>query len=303
MEESVEFRQLIDVILRGKWVISIITIVAIVFSGIVSWFVLDEKYESKAVVQISSGVQDAGIISDFVATEFTPNIYMQRMQNVEQNKKFLKENGIDDFNNVDLSISNEPTTNVVEISYKSNSPEEAQKNLNLLMEKTKKEINFSMKETLNQLEQVYLKESTTLSNEIEDLMTNYNNIVISNKLPEVLILQTIASEQFVLNLTGEQTNALATITGPIQNELLQLKTQVDVKSSEYRTVLEKYQSVKTGIDSFKPDPFIRVIIDPTLGDKPSAPNRLLNIAIGLFIGLMVGLGWVIFREYWKTTSK
>ena len=170
------------------------------------------------------------------------------------------------------------------------------------MNKTKAEVTVSIKETLNQLEETYLKESNSLSSEIEQLMTSYNDLVTNNNLPEVLILQTIASSQFVLNLTENQSNALANVTGSIQNELLQLKAQIDTKSAEYRVVLEKYQSVKTGLDSFKADPFIRVIVDPTFAENPSSPNKLLNLAIGLLLGLIIGIGLVFFRHYWKFSA-
>lgn len=302
MEETIELREIIEILLKGKWLIAVCTIIAMLFAGVVSWFVLEEKYESKAVVQVTGGVQDAGIMSNYVVTEFTPNIYMQRMQNVEQNKKYFSENGINDFVKEHLTISNQQGTDLVEMKYVGVSPEEAQKYLQLLMEKTKTEITVSIKETLNQLEQKYLKESTGLSSEIEQLMTSYNNVVTKNNLPDVLILQTIATSQFLLNLTENQSNALANVTGAIQNELLQLKAQIDTKSTEYHSVLAKYQSVKTGIDSFNADPFIRVIIEPTLAEEPSSPNNVINLAIGLVLGSLIGIGLVFFRSYWKNTS-
>lgn len=302
MEETIELRQIIEILLKGKWIISIFTIVAMLFMGIVSWFVLDEKYESKAVIQLSSGVQDTGIMSNYVATEFTPTIYMQRIQNEVLMKQAFQEANFTDFHKGNLIVSNQANTDLVELTYKNASPEATQQHLQLLMEQTKSIMNTSVKETLNQLEQTYLNESNALSTEIEQLMNKYNNIVTSNKLPEILILQTIASSQFVLNLTTEQTNALANISGAIQNELLQLKAQMDTKSAEYQAVLTKHQSVKTGLDSFKPDPFIRVIIEPTLAERPASPNKLMNIAIGLVLGIMLGIGFVFFRQYWKTSA-
>ncbi|MGN7479721.1 Wzz/FepE/Etk N-terminal domain-containing protein [Solibacillus silvestris] len=302
MEETIELREIIDILLKGKWIIVICTIIALLFAGIVSWFVLEEQYESKAVVQISSGVQDAGIMSNYVATEFTPTVYMQRLQNVEQSKNYFKAKDINNFSSANLTVSNQPNTDLVEIKYVANNREEAQKHLQLLMEKTKNEVSSSMKETLNQLEQTYLKESNSLSSEIEQLMSSYNNVITKNNLPAVLILQTISSSQFVLNLSTEQSNALSNVTGSIQNDLLQLKAQIDTKSEEYHSVLAKYQSVKTGLDSFKADPFIRVIIDPTLTEFPTSPNKVLNLAIGLIIGLMMGIGLVFFRSYWKASA-
>lgn len=133
-------------------------------------------------------------------------------------------------------------------------------------------------------------------------MTRYNEIITSNKLPEILILQTIASSQFVLTLTEQQTAALSTITGSLQNELLQLNSQINTKSLEYENTLTKYQSVKTGMDSFKPDPFIRLINAPAVIDTPISPDKLLNLVIGLLLGLVVGISIVFFRLSRNTSS-
>ncbi|WP_107942058.1 Wzz/FepE/Etk N-terminal domain-containing protein [Metasolibacillus fluoroglycofenilyticus] len=302
MEETIELREIIDILLKGKWLIAICTIIAMLLSGIVSWFVLEEQYESEAVLQISSDIQDTGIMASYVATEFTPNIYVQRLGNVEQNRKYFKEKGYNDYTSANLSTSVDLATGIVNLTYSGTSPKNAQELLTLLMDKTKNEMNSKVKTNLHLLEQTYFKESEILSTEIEQLMSQYNSIIVSNKLPEILILQTIATSQFVLNLTTEQSNALSNVTGAIQNELLQLKVQIDTKSNEYREVLAKYQSVKTGLDSFKADPFIRVIIDPTLAEFPTSPNKVLNLAIGLVLGLMIGISLVFFRSYWKTSA-
>lgn len=304
MEETIELREIIEILLKGKWIIAIFTIVAMLFAGVMSWFVLEETYESKAVVQLSSDVQDTdiNIMSNYVAAEFTPTTFMQLIQNEVFIKQAFEKEGYTDFHKANLSTSNQANTDLVELTYKNASPEEAQKHLQFLIEQTKSSMNASIKETLNELAQMYFNESTTLSVEIEQLMNQYNNIITSNKLPEVLILQTIVSSEVILNLTTEQTNSLANINGSLQNKLLQLKAQIDVKSEEYQTVLAKYQSVKTGLNSFKPDSFIRVMSEPTLAGGPASPNKPLNLVIGLVLGLMVGVGYVFSREYWRNSA-
>ena len=198
MEETIELREIIEIVLKGKWIIAIFTIIAMLFAGVVSWFVLDETYESKAVVQLSSGVQDTGIMSNYVATEFTPTIYMQRIQNEVLMKQAFDEAGYANFHKANLSVSNQADTDLVELTYKNASPEEAQQHLQLLIEQTKSIMNASVKETLNQLEQTYLNESNALSGEIEQLMNQYNNIIISNKF-----LLTIFSLLLILALDNK----------------------------------------------------------------------------------------------------
>ena len=305
MEETIELRELIDIVLKGKAVIAVCTIVCMLLAGIVSWFVLDETYESKAVVQVASGVQDTGIMQNYVAAEFTPNIYAQRIQNKPIMSQALQNAGVKvkyDGNNLITNVDADPSRNFVELKYISKSAENAQKHLQILMGATKQKMNESVQATLQDLETTYKSESTALSKEIETIIEQYNKTIRDNNLPELLILQTILNTEITLNISEEQTAALSNVNGNLQNQLLQMQAQIQTKSEEYRKTLAYYQSVKTGLDSFKPDPFIRVIAEPTLAEEPSSPSKALNLAIGLVIGVMLGLGVVFFRHYWKNSS-
>lgn len=303
MEETIELREIIEIILKGKWIISFITIICVVFAGILSWFVLPEKYESKAVVQIASGVQDAGIMESFVATEFTPQIYTERLKNETRiNEAFKKENLENVYVKENLTTQTNNNTNLVSITYTSNSPENAQKELQIILESTKNRMNESVQNTLRDLEHTYSKDAESLSKEIESIINEYNRIVRNHRLPEVLILQTILNSEMVVNITDEQTKALANVSGAVQNQLLQLQAQIQTKSEEYRSILAKYQSVKTGLENFKADPFIRVIAEPSFPKGPSSPNNVLNLMIGFILGIMIGLVVVFFRQYWQISG-
>lgn len=303
MEDSIELREMIEIILKGKWIISVVTIIFILLAGILSWFVLPEKYESKAVVQVASSVQDTGIMESFVATEFTPQVYSQRIKNeLIMNEAFERENLSNKFSPGNLNVNIEPNTNLLTLTYTSNLPKNAQKELETIMDVTKNEMNISVQNTLKDLEMTYNREAKSLTNEIDSIINDYNTIVRENRLPEVLILQTILNSEMIVNITDEQTKALSNVSGSVQNQLLQLQAQIQTKSKEYQNVLAKYQSVKTGLESFKPDPFIRVISEPSLPKEQSSPNHLLALIIGLVLGIMLGLGVTFFREYWRNSS-
>lgn len=303
MEETIELRKLIEIVWNGKWIIAGLTALCVFIAAIVSWFVLPEQYESKATVQVASEVQDTGIMSSYVAAEFTPVIFTQRIKNPSLMNEALDEAGIKEKFNVDrLSVNTQVNTNLVELKYTAVAPEVAQKELSLFIQKTKERMNQSVKNTLNELEKTYTSESKHLSGEIESLVGKYNEKIVSNGLPEILIMQTLIGSQIITPITDEQMNALSKVDGALHNELMQMQAQIESKSAEYRNVLDKYQSVKTGLDSFRPDPFIRQIVDPTLPENPSAPKKLLNVAIAMIIGLMAGIGIVLFREYWKSSS-
>ena len=305
MEETIELRELLEIVWKGKAVIAVCTIVCMLLAGIASWFVLDEKYESRAVVQVASAVQDTGIMANYVATEFTPTIYAQRIQNKPMMKQALKDAGMTiQYNEKNLvaTVDVDPTKNLVDLRFTSSSPKEAQQQLQILMEATMQKMNESVQETLHDLETTYKIEADGLTKEIDTIIEQYNKMIRENNLPELLILQTILNTEIILNISEEQTVALSNVNGNLQNQLLQMQAQIQTKSEEYRKTLANYQSVKTGLESFKPDPFIRVIAEPTLAEESSSPNKMLNLVIGLVLGMMLGLGVLFFRQYWKNNA-
>lgn len=303
MEETIELREIIEIILKGKWLIAIVTVICMLLAGIASWFVLPEKYESQAAVQIASNAQDTKILASYVAYEFTPQVFSQRVKNSTIINEGFKHAELENkFNQANLNVTQEPNTNLINLTYTSNTATNAQKELQSIISITKNEMNNSVQDTLQNLESTYKTESESLTKEIESIIQEYNSIIQKNNLPEILILQTILNSEIVLNVSEEQTKALSNLSGPLQNQLLQLQAQIQSKSEEYRSVLADYQSVKTGLESFKPDPFLRVIVEPTLSEGPASPNKMLNLAIGLVVGLMIGIGLVFFREYWRNSA-
>ncbi|MDC6270273.1 Wzz/FepE/Etk N-terminal domain-containing protein [Lysinibacillus fusiformis] len=305
MEETIELRKLLEIVWEGKVIIAIWTIVCMLLAGIASWYVLDEKYESKAIVQVASAVQDTGIMSNYVATEFTPAIYAQRIQNKPIMQQALQAEGIKvNYNEKNLvaTVDADPTKNLVELKFTSRTSKEAQQQLQILMEATKQKMNESVQMTLQDLENTYKIEADALTKEIDIIIEQYNQIIRENNLPKILILQTILNTEMVINISEEQAASLSNVNGNLQNKLLQLQSQIQTKSEEYRKTLSNYQSVKTGLDSFKPDPFIRVIAEPTLPEEASSPNKLLNLIIGLVIGAILGMGAIFFRHYWRNST-
>lgn len=95
-------------------------------------------------------------------------------------------------------------------------------------------MNESVQATLKELETTYKTESVSLSKEIENIIEQYNKIIKDNKLPEILILQTVLNSEIVLNISDDQTTTLSNVNGDLQNQLLQMQAQINTKSVEYQ---------------------------------------------------------------------
>lgn len=102
-EETIELHELIETVWRGKWIIAGLTSLLMLVAGILSWFVMLEKFESKATVQIAGEVHDTRIMSSYVAAEFKPIIFTQRIQIKSLMNEAFDEAGIEKINTKNLS--------------------------------------------------------------------------------------------------------------------------------------------------------------------------------------------------------
>ena len=299
-EETIDLRELIEIIWNGKIIIIISILTAILIALILSIFVLDKKYESIATVQITSNSAAEGIVKQYVDSEFTNLVFAERIKSQAFIDQLFNKTSRE-VSSTDLNVIIDTTTSMVTLTYKSEVKKKSSEVLSILIKKQKTAMSESLKNEFTLLADAYTKESDKLSEEIRDLIKIYNTTVKVNNLPAILILQTMVSKDLIVNISEEQSQALTNIDGEIQNELMQMQARISSKSEEYRKVLDQYQSVLTNMESFRPDPLIKTIIEPTVPENPSSPNLLLNIAIGIVIGVLIGLGIVFIRKYWKET--
>lgn len=297
-EETIELRELIEIVWKGKRIIIVSIIAAMLIAVLLSVFVFEKKYESKATVQITSNTPAEGIVKQYIDSEFTSQVFAERIKS----QAFIDQLFSDRVSNRDLNVTVDSTTSMISLTYTSDEPKNSSGVLTTLINEQKIAMANALQNEFTLLADSYTTESKKLSNEIRDLIKLYNIIVKTNNLPEILILQTMVENQLIVDITQEQQDSLVNVDGEIQNELMQLQARIESKSAEYRKVLDQYQSVLTNIESFRPDPLIKTIIEPTLPNKPSSPNTLLNILISLMLGAIIGFLVVFLKNYWQESS-
>lgn len=301
-QETISLRELVEIVWNGKKIIILSLVVSILVATILSFFVLDKKYVSEATVQVTTNTNAEGIVKQYIDSEFTSQVFSERMKNQAFIDQIFNKNGIKEVSNKDLTMNVNEITNIISLSYTSENPKKSNEILSTLIDEQKKYMSKTLTNEFTLLADSYTKESEKLSNEIRDLIKLYNETVNTNNLPEILILQSMIPNELIIDLSTEQQATLVNIDGALQNELMQLQSRISSKSEEYRKVLDQYQSVLTNIESFRPDPLIKTIIAPTLPEESSSPKNLLNITISIILGTMVGLGIVFIRKYWSETN-
>ncbi|MFB5086103.1 Wzz/FepE/Etk N-terminal domain-containing protein [Psychrobacillus sp. PGGUH221] len=301
-EETISLRELVEIVWNGKKIIILSMVVSILIATVLSFIVLDKKYVSEATVQVTANTNAEGIVKQYIDSEFTSQVFAERMKNQAFIDQIFNESGKKVVSNKNLAVNVDVQTNMISLSYTSGSSDGAQKILSTLIDEQKKYMSETLTNEFTLLADSYTKESERLSNEIRDLIKLYNETIKTNNLPEILILQSMIPNELIIDLSTEQQATLVNIDGALQNELMQLQAKISSKSEEYRKVLDQYQSVLTNIESFRPDPLIKTVIAPTLPETPSSPNTLLNSTISIVLGAIIGLGIVFFRKYWTETN-
>jgi uncharacterized protein involved in exopolysaccharide biosynthesis len=84
-------------------------------------------------------------------------------------------------------------------------------------------------------------------------------------------------------------------------QLARLERAVKVSENIYLLLLEKYQEAR--INEVMELGNMRIIDNALAPDEPIKPRKILNLAIGGILGLMMGVMLVFFMEYMDNTIK
>ncbi|MEA3423022.1 MAG: Wzz/FepE/Etk N-terminal domain-containing protein [Bacillota bacterium] len=85
----------------------------------------------------------------------------------------------------------------------------------------------------------------------------------------------------------------------IESEENLLMTQVEHSNSTYEALLNKRETIRITEASKISENSILVVSEAYKPIKPVSPNKMLNLAIGFVLGLMVSVFIAFFRHYWK----
>jgi len=173
MEEEISLRELIEVLIRGKWLIAGITLVAVLVSGILSFFVIPPTYEAKTTLMVSPllsnnqplpGDTAYNTLLNFLSQfpQMTLETYRVQVTNPHILNQVIKELNLDpkkySVSSLGKSIDVEAIkdTNLIRITVKDTDPEMAAKIANTLAPKFVDFLSNTLKEQMGKTA-VYLK--------------------------------------------------------------------------------------------------------------------------------------------------
>ncbi|NLO89849.1 MAG: hypothetical protein GX088_05955 [Clostridia bacterium] len=279
MEEEISLRELLEVLLKRKWLILGITAAAVAAAAIISFFVLSEVYQTQAVMKrnpaltiqvpedIPQGEGERFIIleqrkyRDLTVRQKVP---MEVIQEAVKDSKFLtmvaEESGLkgDPFSlqgKIKIESGENNAANTFKITAMGSTPKEvktiadgAAKALpRYLADSAYRELEKtqqSIKESLEKIDRAASnaetgQESSTRSEVLKGIRTG-----LINKYEEIEIIKSIAENEYPVSL----------------------------------------------------------VIPASQPTEPIKPKKMLNIAVAAVLGLMVGVFAAFFWEYWTVTS-
>lgn len=264
-EQEVELRDYINVLVRRKKLIIGITLVAVLFSGILSYFVLPPVYKGSAVVLPPQ------IGGNFLAG-FTPS----EVQSIIKDSSFLTKiqgkTGIPYSNLANgISVSVSQGASFVKVEFEHTNKGTIQTFFNTLIE------------LLNETSSSYYEKNFSfLKTKIED----YENRVKILDEEEKRILNEIES----LNKSGDKNYEIGLLVlENIYNSIVNNKIST---GSELKNL--KYQIDNT-------HPFVYLSL-PSIPGVPVKPNKTLNLAIAGVAALFFSILLAFFLEYWYRTK-
>lgn len=137
---------------------------------------------------------------------------------------------------------------------------------------------------------------------------NENYTLLSDKVAQLQVeLAGIISQKEALtaNIQKIQTEleSLQASLAQKQTEYNRLQQQYTIAQETYNTFLQKYQEARITTSSKICDANIMIVSPAIVPDSPVAPKKMLNMAIAMVLGLMLGVFIVFFMDYWKNSAE
>jgi succinoglycan biosynthesis transport protein ExoP len=251
MEEEISLRELIEVMLAGKWIIILITIAAMLLSVVVSFGLLEPTYEAKTVLAVnqnnlpkspSDGLE--GLVNTFSGMpQVSVQSYVSQAKSAAVLNKVMErlnidphETSLNTFANK-ITINNIKDTELLEITVKDKSPEKAAEIANVLAEELVEFISTTNKlrtqKTLAFLEKQVKEEQNKLGSSVEEMKQFLKQPDTVAELEAELDTNLLLLSEFQArkaNLQVEIKKTGATITA-LEKQLLDVPEKVELKKN------------------------------------------------------------------------
>ncbi|WP_251860517.1 Wzz/FepE/Etk N-terminal domain-containing protein [Clostridium sp. Marseille-Q2269] len=145
--------------------------------------------------------------------------------------------------------------------------------------------------------------------EKNDNKNNYNDVMMYQKLVKTYaqIANSRTVSENVVAKTGklkpEELQKKLSITPQADTQIIDLKIEDKDAQFAYNVLTTVCNEFISQSKKIYPNNTIELLDKPVIPDKPIKPKKLLNIAIALFLGLLISVGIAFIQEYMDKTIK
>ena len=307
-EEVISLREIIETVLRGKWIIIGITSVFTVLAIIYSFFITNPVYESKATILVSNIEQPIGNLNEYVNNATSTNIVVSVMQSPE-----VIEKTIDDLN-LERSVSsllnsltlstNESNESLIELRLQGTDYDNLSKIIDQLIMNTKDVITGRVNTYISSYENLYYEKINEEQAQLSEFIQEYNELEDAYGLPLLVLFQQNASgSEYVLEANEDLLSELRELDKATQIEYEQISNRIDQANNRVQEFFVNYNNAVTAQSLELIDERINVFSEAFTGSSPVKPNKVLNTAVAFVLGLMVSIGFIFLRAYWTGSNK
>jgi len=273
MEEEIDLREYINVLLKRKGIIILIFLIAVITAAIISYFALTPIYQSSVSFQVNTELTK----QQYYPTPST-NPYISDILILLSSDSILREaagriNLSYDFNEMKRKIksTNIKDTNIITLTVEEENPKLARdladSIIGIFMEKNQSIYDEKRKIAEEDL-RIYVEQ-------LDDIEKNIIEI-----------------EKTKLKIANSQD--ISDVEKHLQTSLL--LNSLATERNSYNFLISKISSIKEDLMNYKGFKIIDSASEPT---APIKPNKKLNILIAGVLGLFVGIFVAFFLEFWQ----
>lgn len=324
MQDEINVRDLLIPLVKGKRTIFITTIITLICSLLLHYFVMDKVYESTALITINDRSETDVTTNTIDLTSFT-----QQVTSSFAMDKLIKDLGLNQGRyNVDslkksLNIETFKNSNLIKITVKGNDPKTIVNISNYIANQIGANIEISKR--MDMVVEYKIKVIKVQ----DDIKIVKSSIDEANKqlkdIPNILETQRLLADQpYLQSVIGEGTNTSEKALGALQlknQEINPVYINLQVKLTEaqlqlskleseekglvdrinqteklivdLKSSVNKYEQLETNVLGGITATFITPSVEPS---KPTSPNLIINLLAGLMVGIVASVVYVYIQE-------
>lgn len=309
MEEEISLREIIETMLDGKWIIAGVTAVAVAISAVFSFFVIDPTYKASSTMMVNHINQTETTFNEYLEGVMTPQVYVEKLKSPALLSRVIDKENLDpevwtvSSLQQKLQIENKENTNLITISIEGKDPEQLASIINTVVAESKtltaEQVHTQLQALMTEYEEKMAEEQKNLDAAIAE----YNQLKADAGLPALILFQQTASgSQYILEANQELLDELRNLDKEKQVQYEQINTKINKLTELYHSYYAKYEEARSISSAELIQNKVETIAEAFPPQNPVGPNKMLNIAIAVVLGLMAGTGYVFLRSYWKNTE-